>query len=152
MIEDMKKREEEREEAIEARIEARMAARVQEQVVALTAHYQRQLATVSGHFAAQIPGMEPPPASIYAPPPVVPLPGALPLPGLGRVSTLPLALACRVSWPSCPCLAFVPYFLQVLELPHAGEVLPKFCRGVVLITSLGLCAGTVGGFEPDSRC
>jgi hypothetical protein len=103
-------------QAAEAAIQAQRDSTHQEQLVALTQHYQRQLADLSLHFWAQIPGKQEPPASIFAPPLVVPLP----VPLSGQVSTMPVALACTAS-------------LQVL------------------ITPLGLCAGTVGGFELDSK-
>jgi hypothetical protein len=103
--------------AQEARQEAlrlQQEAAHQQQIAALTRHYQRQLADLTGYFCSQIPGTQEPPL-LFAPPPI-----PVPAPVQAPVSILLVALACAA-------------ILQVL------------------ITSLGLCAGAIGGFEPDSR-
>ena len=69
-------------------------ARVYDQnLAAISQHYQRQLLETVGYFRSQMPGSQEPPPSIFAPPPV-PVPIPVHAPGSNPVSILSVALTC----------------------------------------------------------
>jgi hypothetical protein len=69
-------------------------ARVYDQnLVALSQHYQQVHAEIVGYFWSQMPGSQEPPPSIFAPPPV-PVPIPVHAPGPILVSILVVALTC----------------------------------------------------------